>query len=329
MNDEETVALIAGGHSFGKTHGAGPGRPRGSRARGRPIEEQGLGWKSTVRLRQGQRHHHQWSRGHLDLDADRVGVRLLQNLFDHEWELVESPAGAKSGSRRTPRRRARRARPAEGRRPTMLTTDLALRFDPAYKKVSRNFYETRSGSPPRSPRPGSSSCTATWGRCPATSDRGSRSRSCGRTRCRPSTRASATRTSPRSRRRSSRPGCRVQLVRTAWASAATFRGTECAAAPTAPGSGSSRSELGGERPGRARRPSCPLSRGSSRTSTFRLHDLARRPDRAGRLRGGREGGEGRRPRHHGAFAPGRTDASQEQTDTETFSVLEQAMTWST
>ena len=142
MNDEETVALIAGGHTLGKTHGAGPADNVGVAPEGAAIEEQGFGWKSTYKSGKGE-------------DAITSGLEVIwtmtptkwnqgyfNNLFSYEWELTKSPAGAKQWV----------AVNSEGifpdafdnsksHRPTMLTTDLSLRFDPAYEKISRNFME--------------------------------------------------------------------------------------------------------------------------------------------------------------------------------------------
>jgi catalase-peroxidase len=144
MNDEETVALIAGGHSFGKTHGAGPATHVGPEPEAAPIEQQGLGWKSSFKTGKG---------------ADTIGSGLevtwtntptkwsnnfFRVLFENEWELTKSPAGAYQWKPK--------GEPVTGtvpeahdttkrRPPGMLTTDLSLRFDPVYEKISRRFYE--------------------------------------------------------------------------------------------------------------------------------------------------------------------------------------------
>ena len=144
MNDEETVALIAGGHTFGKTHGAGAATHVGPEPEAAPIEAQGLGWMSSYASGKGG-------------DAITSGLEVtwtttpttwsngfFENLFGYEWELTKSPAGAHqwtakdgagAGTIPDPHDRGKR------RAPTMLTTDLALRFDPAYEKISRHFYE--------------------------------------------------------------------------------------------------------------------------------------------------------------------------------------------
>jgi catalase-peroxidase len=144
MNDEETVALIAGGHSFGKTHGAGPASNVGPEPEAASIEEQGLGWKSSFGTGKGG-------------DAITSGLEVtwtpsptkwnnnfFRNLFRYEWELTKSPAGAHqwkpkggAGAGTIPDAH----NPSERHAPGMLTTDLSLRFDPAYEKISWRFME--------------------------------------------------------------------------------------------------------------------------------------------------------------------------------------------
>ena len=145
MNDEETVALIAGGHTFGKTHGAGPAKPHvGAEPEGAPIEEQGLGWTSA------------YASG-IAGDAITSGLEVtwtstptkwsndfFEHLFKYEWELTKSPGGAhqwkakgNAGAGTVPDAHNSSKRHA----PAMLTTDLSLRFDPVYEKISRRFYE--------------------------------------------------------------------------------------------------------------------------------------------------------------------------------------------
>ncbi|CAM2893380.1 catalase/peroxidase HPI [Chryseobacterium flavum] len=142
MNDEETVALIAGGHTFGKTHGAGPADHVGKEPEGAGIELQGLGWASTYKSGSGK-------------DAISSGLEVtwtetptqwsnyfFKNLFENEWELTKSPAGAhqwiaKDGADIIPDA----FDSTKKHKPTMLTTDLSLRMDPVYEKISRHFYE--------------------------------------------------------------------------------------------------------------------------------------------------------------------------------------------
>jgi catalase-peroxidase len=144
MNDEETVALIAGGHTFGKTHGAGPTPHVGPEPEGAPIEAQGLGWLSSFGSGKGG-------------DAITSGLEVtwttqptkwsndyFKHLFGYDWELTKSPAGAHQW---TPKNGAGAGTvphahdPSKRLAPTMLTSDLALRFDPAYEKISRRFFE--------------------------------------------------------------------------------------------------------------------------------------------------------------------------------------------
>jgi catalase-peroxidase len=144
MNDEETVALIAGGHTFGKTHGAGDAALVGAEPEAASVEEQGLGWKSAFGA--GKAH-----------DAITSGIEItwtttptkwsnnyFENLFNYEWELTKSPAGAHqwkpkggAGAGTVPDAHD----PSKRLAPNMLTTDLSLRLDPAYEKISRRFYE--------------------------------------------------------------------------------------------------------------------------------------------------------------------------------------------
>ncbi|MBV8156382.1 MAG: catalase/peroxidase HPI [Dyella sp.] len=144
MNDEETVALIAGGHAFGKTHGAGPVSHVGPEPEAAGLEEQGLGWRSSFGTGKGG-------------DAIGSGLEVIwtttptkwsndyfKHLFEYEWELTKSPAGANqwkpkgdAGAGTVPDP----ADPSKRRSPSMLTTDLSLRFDPIYEKISRRFYE--------------------------------------------------------------------------------------------------------------------------------------------------------------------------------------------
>jgi len=144
MNDEETVALIAGGHTFGKTHGAGPAENVGPDPEAAPMEQQGLGWKNSYGTGKGA-------------DAITSGLEVtwtptptkwdnsfFETLFGYEWELFKSPAGAYqwrpkdgAGAGTVPDAHD----PSKQRQPTMLTTDLALRFDPVYERISRHYME--------------------------------------------------------------------------------------------------------------------------------------------------------------------------------------------
>jgi catalase-peroxidase len=142
MNDEETVALIAGGHSFGKTHGAGDPDLVGPEPEGAPLEEQGLGWKSAYGSGKGPDAITSGLEVTWTSTPTKWGNGFFSNLFEHEWELTESPAGAKQWVAKDAEADIPDAfDPDKKRLPTMLTTDLALRFDPVYEKISRHYYE--------------------------------------------------------------------------------------------------------------------------------------------------------------------------------------------
>ena len=142
MNDEETVALIAGGHTFGKTHGAGDPSLVGPEPEAAPIEEQGIGWKSRFGTGKGADSitggpEITWSQ-----TPTKWSNHFFENLFNNEWELTKSPAGAwqfkaKGGTATIPDA----FDPSKRHVPTMLVTDLSLRVDPIYEKISRRFYE--------------------------------------------------------------------------------------------------------------------------------------------------------------------------------------------
>lgn len=140
MNDEETVALIAGGHTFGKTHGKGPASHVGREPEGAGIEEQGMGWKSTYGSGKGKDAITSGLEVTWTTTPTEWGYDFFKILFNNEWELTKSPAGAhqwvaKNGKEIIPDAfDAKKMHVA-----TMLTTDLSLRFDPAYEKISRNF----------------------------------------------------------------------------------------------------------------------------------------------------------------------------------------------
>jgi catalase-peroxidase len=144
MNDEETVALIAGGHTFGKTHGAGPASHVGPEPEAAPIEAQGLGWASTYGSGKGADTITSGLEVTWTSTPTRWSSNFFWNLFGYDWELTTSPAGAHQW---TPKGGAGAGSipdahdPSVRHAPTMLTTDLSLRFDPAYEKISRRFYE--------------------------------------------------------------------------------------------------------------------------------------------------------------------------------------------
>ncbi len=144
MNDEETVALIAGGHTFGKSHGAGPVSHVGPEPEAAGLEQQGLGWKSSYKSGKGPDTIGGGPEVTWTQTPTKWSHRFLENLFAYEWELVRSPAGAYqwtakngAGAGSVPDAHD----PVKRHAPTMLTTDLALRFDPAYEKIARRFLE--------------------------------------------------------------------------------------------------------------------------------------------------------------------------------------------
>jgi catalase-peroxidase len=144
MNDEETVALIAGGHTFGKTHGAGPASHVGPEPEAAGLEEQGLGWKSSYGKGKGGDTITSGLEVTWSTTPTKWSNSFFENLFGYEWELTKSPAGAHqwttkggAGAGTVPDAHD----PSKRHAPTMLTTDLSLRLDPVYEKISRRFYE--------------------------------------------------------------------------------------------------------------------------------------------------------------------------------------------
>jgi catalase-peroxidase len=144
MNDEETVALIAGGHTFGKTHGAGPATHVGAEPEAAALEQQGLGWKSSFGTGVGGDAIGSGLEVTWTTTPTKWSNNFFENLFGYEWELTKSPAGAHqwkpkgdAGAGLVPDAHD----PAKRHAPTMLTTDLSLRFDPAYEKISRRFLD--------------------------------------------------------------------------------------------------------------------------------------------------------------------------------------------
>jgi catalase-peroxidase len=233
MNDEETVALIAGGHTFGKTHGAAdPERYVGPEPEAAPLEEQGLGWKNTYGSGAGA-------------DAITSGLEVtwtstptawstsfFENLFGYEWELTKSPAGAHQWQPKDGAGAGTVPGPAADspmRPPTMLTTDLALRLDPAYEKISRRFHEQ--------PEEFADAFARAWFKL-THRDMGPRARYLGPEVPQetllwqdplpdPPAQAIGPQEIAELKRQVLDTGLSVaQLVRTAWASAATFRGSD-------------------------------------------------------------------------------------------------------
>jgi catalase-peroxidase len=145
MNDEETVALIAGGHAFGKAHGAGDAAKVGDAPEGAPIEAQGQGWLSSHGSGRGVDTITSGLEGAWTQTPTQWDNAYLKNLFEFDWVLTRSPAGAQQWTPKNPEAQATvpdAHDPAKRHAPMMLTSDLALRFDPAYEKIARRFYET-------------------------------------------------------------------------------------------------------------------------------------------------------------------------------------------
>jgi catalase-peroxidase len=328
MNDEETVALIAGGHTFGKTHGAGLADDHvGPGARGRPAGDAGPGLAEQLRQRQGR----DTITSGLEVTwTDRPtqwSNRFFEILFGYEWELTTSPGGAKQWVAKDAEAIIPDAHdPARKHKPTMLTTDLSLRFDPAYEKISRRFLEN--------PDEFALAFAKAWYKL-LHRDMGPVSRflgpwvaepSCGRTRCRPSTTSSwVTPTSPPSRRRCWSPASRPPSWSPPPGPPPRASGPPTsAAAPTAPGSGSSRSAAGRSTSPSSSRPVLDALEGIQREfneaggAQISLADLIVLAGSAAVEKAARDAGvEVTVP-----FRPGRTDATQEQTDVESFRVLE-------
>ena len=332
MNDEETVALIAGGHTFGKTHGAGPATHVGAEPEAAPIEAQGFGWSSTYGTGKGG-------------DTITSGLEVtwtstpthwsndfFRNLFAYEWELTKSPAGAHqwrpkggAGAGSVPDAHD----PSKRHAPSMLTTDLSLRFDPAYEKISRRFLEH--------PDQFADAFARAWFKL-THRDMGPRARYLG-----PEVPAEELpwqdslpavdhpliddRDSAALKAQVLASGLTVaQLVSTAWASASTFRGSDKRG-----GANGARIRLAPQKDWQANDPPAlakvigalegvrnafnAAQRGGKRVSMADLIVLA---GNAGVEQAARNAGiEVTVP-----FTPGRTDASQAQTDVESFAVLE-------
>jgi catalase-peroxidase len=326
MNDEETLALIAGGHSFGKTHGAGPADNVGPEPEAAPLEEQGLGWRSTYGTGRGGDTITSGLEVTWTTTPTQWGSGFFRNLFEHEWELVESPAGAKQWVAKDAEATVPDAHdPSKKHRPTMLTTDLALRLDPAYEKIARRFYEH--------PEQFADAFARAWYKL-LHRDMGPVTRYLGPWVPEPQlwqdpvpavdhelvgdTDVAALKAKVLDSGLSLQ-----QLVRTAWASAATFRGTDMRG-----GANGARIRLepqrgwavnAGTREVLAKLESVQQEfNTSSSGAKISLADLIV-------LAGGAAVEKAAKDAGHDVtvpFAPGRTDASQEQTDADTFSVLE-------
>ncbi|NAT78416.1 catalase/peroxidase HPI [Dickeya dadantii] len=332
MNDEETVALIAGGHTFGKTHGAGDAALVGAEPEAAGIEEQGLGWKSKF----GRGNGGDTISSGLEVTWTQTPTQwsnyFFQNLFGYEWELTKSPAGAHqwqpkggAGAGEVPDAHD----PSKRHVPTMLTTDLSLRFDPAYEKISRRFYEN--------PDQFADAFARAWFKL-THRDMGPRARYLG-----PDVPAEEliwqdpipavnhTLVSEQDiatlKAKVLASGLTVsQLVSTAWASASTFRGSDKRG-----GANGARIRLAPQKDWAVNQPDLltkvlstlesiqsEFNRAQSDNKQVSLADLIVLAGAVGVEQAAKAAG-------HAVtvpFTPGRMDASQEQTDVESFAVLE-------
>ncbi|KVZ15386.1 catalase/peroxidase HPI [Burkholderia ubonensis] len=330
MNDEETVALIAGGHTFGKTHGAGPASNVGAEPEAAAIEEQGLGWKSSYGTGKGK-------------DAITSGLEVtwtttptqwshnfFENLFGYEWELTKSPAGAHQWVAKDADAVIPDAfDPSKKHLPTMLTTDLSLRFDPAYEKIARRFYEN--------PDQFADAFARAWFKL-THRDMGPRARYLG-----PEVPAEALlwqdpvpavdhtliddADAAALKAKILASGLSVsQLVSTAWASASTFRGSDKRG-----GANGARIRLAPQKDWEANQPAqlakvlatlegirSAFNGAQTGGKQVSLADLIVLAGAAGVEQAAKNAGQTVTV----PFAPGRTDASQEQTDVDAMAVLE-------
>jgi catalase-peroxidase len=332
MNDEETVALIAGGHTFGKTHGAGPATHVGPEPEAAPIEEQGLGWKSSFGSGKGGDQIGSGLEVTWTTTPTKWSNNFFWNLFGFEWELTKSPAGAHqwipkhgAGAGTVPHAHDKSKRIA----PTMLTTDLSLRFDPAYEKISRRFMEN--------PDEFADAFARAWFKL-THRDMGPRARYLG-----PEVPAEELiwqdpipalnhkliegKDIADLKAKVLASGLSVsQLVSTAWASASTFRGSDMRG-----GANGARIRLAPQKDWEANQPAqlakvlktlegiqSEFNKSQSGGKKVSLADLIVLAGCAGVEKAAKNAGvEVTVP-----FSPGRMDASQEQTDAEAFAVLE-------
>jgi len=332
MNDEETVALIAGGHTFGKTHGAAdPGKYVGKEPAGASIEEQGLGWKNTLNSGNGVNTITSGLEGAWTTTPTKWSNNYFENLFGFEWELSKSPAGAHqwkpkagAGAGTVPDAHD----PSLKHAPTMLTTDIALRVDPAYGPISKRFHEN--------PDQFADAFARAWFKL-THRDMGPRSRYVGTEvpaeiliwqdpipavthKLIDATDTAALKTKIIS------SGLSInELVATAWASASTFRGSDKRG-----GANGARIRLAPQKYWAANNPA-QLSKvldaleaiqkefnTTNKEKQVSLADLIVLGGGAAIEKAAKEGGQDVKV----PFTPGRTDATQEETDVESFAVLE-------
>ena len=323
MNDEETVALIAGGHTFGKTHGAGPETHVGPDPEAAPIESQGFGWKSSYGSGKGGDTITSGIEVTWTTTPTKWSNNFFENLFKYEWELTKSPAGAhqwvaKGASAIIPDAHD----PSKRHLPTMLTTDLSLRFDPAYEKISRRFLEN--------PQEFADAFAKAWFKL-THRDMGPIARYLGPEVPREpqiwQDPVPAATLPPLSEKDVAELKAKVlasglsisQLVFTAWASAATFRGTDKRG-----GANGARIRLAPQKDWEVNDPALlakalQILEGIRKESgKISLADLIVLAGCAAVEKAAKAAGYDVKV----PFSPGRTDATQEMTDVESFSVLE-------
>jgi catalase-peroxidase len=334
MNEEETVALVAGGHTFGKCHGAGPASHVGPEPEGTPIEEQGLGWKSSFGSGKGGDTTSSGIEGAWKPNPTTWDMGYLKVLFKYEWELLKSPAGAHQWLAKDVAEEdmvADAADPSKKHRPMMTTADLSLRFDPIYEPIARRYLQN--------PKEFADSFARAWFKL-THRDMGPRSRYIGGevpveeliwqdpvpavdhelinekdiANLKGKILASGLSVS--------------QLVSTAWASASTFRGSDMRG-----GANGARIRLAPQKDWEVNQPAQlstvlqtlegiqkGFNTAQSGGKKVSLADLIVLGGCAGVEQAAKNGG------HHVTvpFTPGRTDASQKQTDVKSFFVLEPA-----
>ena len=330
MNDEETVALIAGGHTFGKTHGAGPASHVGKEPEAAGLEEQGLGWKSSFGSGKGG-------------DTITSGIEVtwsqtptqwsnyfFENLFKYEWELTKSPAGACQWvAKDAPEDVPDAHDPSKQHRPTMLTTDLSLRFDPAYEKISRRFYEN--------PEQFADAFARAWFKL-VHRDMGPRARYLGPEvpkeeliwqdpiPARAHKLIGPTEIEPLKKKIAASGLSISQMVSTAWASAATFRGSDKRG-----GANGARIRLAPQKDWEVNQPKqlakvlkalagiqAAFNKSAKGGKQVSLADLIVLAGCVGIEQAAKKAGHSVKV----PFKPGRMDASAEQTDVESFAVME-------
>ena len=330
MNDEETLALIAGGHSFGKTHGAGPATNVGPEPEAAPIQNQGIGWVSRYKSGKGDDTIGGGPEVTWTSTPTRWGIGFLENLFKYEWELVKSPAGAwqfeaKNAEEVIPYAHDK----TKKRKPAMLVTDLALRYDPVYEKISKYYLEN--------PDKFAEAFVRAWFKL-THRDMGPRSRYLG-------TEVPAERLVWQDplpdvdyrlvdeaditelKKAVLNSGLTVrELVYTAWSSASTFRGSDKRG-----GANGARIRLEPQKHWKGNEPEqlarvltvlekiqADFNSGARDGKKISLADLIILAGNAAIEKAAADGGV----RVEVPFHPGRTDALQEQTDVESFAVLE-------